>query len=235
MRDALVFSSASQLDFQDVRANVIRIPEVVNRIREAQSIWDTASQQPLDLTNFIASDDSIFLRQIRMKSFATAVVQVGLLDRYLRQFELPEFVVGVINGDSPLRVAVGQAGFLELVTESPALGANPESGMRLVAPGGLPVLSGVQIAEYAIYRRLTSGTYERVPSEAREMEAMLLDLVDRFELNRIVSVGPGNALLGRKFGERTAREVHVLESIDLDPMLAWFWTGQRESRLALAN
>jgi hypothetical protein len=33
----------------------------------------------------------------------------------------------------------------------------------------------------------------------------------------------------------TSRDVQVLESIDLDPMLSWFWTNLKENRLAIAN
>ena len=77
MRDVLVFNGSSNLDFQEIRTNVGRIPEVVARIREAQKIWDTVATQPLDLANFIGSEDISFLGNIKLKSFATAVVQVG--------------------------------------------------------------------------------------------------------------------------------------------------------------
>ena len=128
MRDALVFNGASNLDFQDIRTNVVRIPEVVQRIREAQAIWDKVSATPLDLANFIGSEDEVFLSHIKLKSFATAVVQVGLLDRYLKNHKMPEFVVGAINGDSPMKVAMGQMTFFELVSESLAAnGSRPRT------------------------------------------------------------------------------------------------------------
>jgi hypothetical protein len=230
MRDAVVFNAASILDFHDIRANVIRIPEVVNRIREAQKIWDTVSNQPLDLANFIASDDGVFMSHIRLKSFASAVVQVGLLDRHLRSYKLPEFIIGAINGDSPMKVAMGQQSFVDLVAESPAAGL----ASATPAAGGLPVLSGVQIVEYAVYRR-EAGEYRRVESPEREIERMLVDLVDRFEVNRLIMVGPGNAIVGRKIMDLTHRDIQVLESIDLDPMLSWFWSHLKENRLAIAN
>src|SRR6185312_6535748 len=121
MRDALVFNGASNLDFQDIRTNVIRIPEVVMRIREAQQIWDSLATTSLDLANFIASEDSVFLGHIKLKAFATAVVQVGLLDRYLKSNKLPEYVVGTVNGDSPLLVALGKITFQEMVEQSSAV------------------------------------------------------------------------------------------------------------------
>lgn len=234
MRDALVFNGASNLDFQDIRANVIRIPEVVNRVREAQQIWDTVATKPLDLANFIASEDATFLNDIKMKSFATAVVQVGLLDRYLRNHKLPEYILGAINGDSPMKVAMGKQGFLDLVAESPASGNVPD--VPRVTDGGLPVLTGIGIAEYAVFRRsLHTGEYERLSTDIREAERMIVDLVDHHEVKRLVMVGPGNSVFGRKIVDLTTRDVQVLESIDLDPMLSWFWSHLKENRLAIAN
>lgn len=235
MRDALVFNGASNLDFQDIRANVVRIPEVISRIREAQKIWDTVSSQSLDLANFIGSEDAVFLSQIKLKAFATAVVQIGLLDRYLKTHDLPEYILGAINGDSPMKVAMGLMNFVELVAESPASGSAPEPRLKAVLASELPILSGVQLTEYAIYKRGQDGTFERLPSDVREAEKMVVELVDLHEVNKLVMVGPGNSIFGRRVMDLTARDVQVLESIDMDPMLSWFWSHLKENRLAIAN
>jgi hypothetical protein len=236
MRDALVFNGASNLDFQDIRTNVIRIPEVVVRIREAQAIWDTLGTTPLDLANFIASEDSVFLSHIKLKSFATAVVQVGLLDRYLKTHKLSEFVIGAVNGDSPLQVALGKMTFLEMVAESSAITG---SGTRNATPPAgavdLPILSGVQLVEFGVFRRDENGEYVRERVETREVEKMIVDLVDVHDVRKLVMVGPGNSIFGKKILDLTSRDVQVLESIDLDPMLSWFWSHLRENRLAIAN
>lgn len=237
MRDALIFNGASNLDFHEIRSNVVRIPEVVSRIREAQKLWDKISEAPLDLANFIGSEDSIFLGHIKLKSFATAVVQIGLLDRYLKNFSLPEFVIGAINGDSPMKVAMGMMTFADMVCESPAV-TNLGSRPLKPTPAGafdLPILTGVQLVEYAVYRRNALGTFEAVTSNEKDVEKMVVELVDGFELSKMVMVGPGNAIFGRKMNELTSRDIQVLESIDLDPMLSWFWLNLKESRLAVAN
>lgn len=236
MRDALVFNGASNLDFQDIRTNVIRIPEVVARIREAQRIWDALAATSLDLANFIASEDAVFLGHIKLKSFATAVVQVGLLDRHLKAHKLPEFILGAINGDSPLKVALGQMSFFDMVSESSAL--TGVAARPVPAASGsfeLPILAGVQLVEYAIFRQNSAGDYQRQKSETREVEKMIIDLVDQQEVNKLVIIGPGNSVFGRKMVDLAPRDVQVLESIDLDPMLSWFWSNLKENRLAIAN
>ncbi len=237
MRDALIFNGASNLDFQEIRANVIRIPEVVQRIREAQKIWDSGSQTPLDLANFIGSEDEVFLSHIKLKSFATAVVQVGLLDRYLKSHDMPEFVVGAINGDSPMKVAIGQLTFQELIGQSSALTSTRPRTPTTVAPNALdlPILAGVQLVEYAVYKRGADGIFERQANDTREVERMVVDLVDNQDVNKLVMVGPGSSVSGKKILDLTARDIQVLESIDLDPMLSWFWSNLKENRLAIAN
>lgn len=239
MRDALVFNGASNLDFQEIRSNVIRIPEVIQRIREAQAIWDAQGSSPLDLSTFIAADDSVFLGHIRLKSFATAVVQVGLLDRYLKHHKLPEFVVGASNGDSPLKVAIGKLSFADLVGTSPSV-TNQATRVLKAVPGAqlpgldLPVLAGIQLVEYAIFQKSNEG-FAQVQSDAKEVEKMVVELVENHEVERLIMVGPGHSIFGRKMRELTDRDVQVMESIDLDPMLSWFWSNLKEDRLAVAN
>lgn len=236
MRDALVFNGASNLDFQEIRTNVIRIPEVVARIREAQSIWDNLSTQPLDLAIFIGSEDSVFLGNIKLKNFATAVVQVGLLDRFLKNHNLPEYLMGAVNGDSALMVALGQKTFFDMVSESPALGnRSPRTTMNVIQGGlELPILSGVQIAEYGVFRRGADGEFKRLEQDTREVERMLVNMVETHEVRRLVMVGPGQTVSGQKLLDLTAHDVSVQESIDMDPMLSWFWGQMKDSRLAIA-
>ena len=238
MRDVLIFNGASNLEFQEIRTSVIRIPEVVARIREAQSLWDQIADTELDLINFIGSEDGTFLGHIRLKSFASAVVQIGLLDRYLKNARLPEFVVGAINGDSPMQVAVGKMTFAELVGLSPA---TSNFATRTVSPSvnsnsfDLPVLTGVELVEYAAFRRNAAGEFMPLLSSERDFEKMIVELIESYDVSRLISVGPGHSVFGRRMAELTSRDVQVLESIDLDPMLSWFWTHMKESRLAVAN
>jgi len=236
MRDALVFNGASNLDFQDIRSNVIRIPEVIQRIRQAQAIWDEQSGSALDLATFIASEDNVFLGHIRLKSFATAVVQVGLLDRYLRNHKLPEFVIGASNGDSPLKVATGQMTFEEMIATSPSVTNVAARTLKPATGGGLelPVLTGIQLVEYAAMQKCEDG-FRVVPSESRDLEKMVVELVENHDVERLIMVGPGHSIFGRKMRELTERDVQVMESIDLDPMLAWFWSNMKDTRLAVAN
>ncbi|MCB0362641.1 MAG: hypothetical protein KDD35_07960, partial [Bdellovibrionales bacterium] len=121
MAEAVVFQGLDALDYGGIRANVVRIPEVASRLLEAQEYWDKGGGRDFDLFNFVSSDDQTFLSNIRKKSLASAVVQLGLYDRYLRHHPVPQIFVGNSNGDPALLVVAGVWNFQELVTKSQAL------------------------------------------------------------------------------------------------------------------
>jgi hypothetical protein len=234
MRDAVVFNSANFLGFQDIRANVIRIPQVISRIREAQLIWDRLSHESLDLLSFLISDDVVFLSHIKRKQLLTAIVQVGLWDRYLASNARPEYVVGVVNGDSPLKVALNQQTFFDMVAESPALNSMALIPSLKLMSTDLPVLAGVQLEEHGMFVRQSNDTYERVASELRDVEKMILSLVQTKDLSKVTVVGPGHYNWSQRVDLTSPLE--TCESIESDPMLAWFWPQVSGDRvIAAAN
>lgn len=235
MKDAVVFNGIHSLDFNDIRGNVMRIPEVVNRIRQAQEIWDRQSPLALDIANFIGSEDRVFLSNLRLKSLAAAIVQAALFDRYMRLAKAPLLLVGPTNDDSAMKVAAKILSFEEMVLSSPAL-----TGLRIptptigVAKEGLPVLSGMALTEYGAY--IAKGdTYEVVQSGMMDFAKMVTELSATYGVERFVNVGPGNVLMARKSLPMDFEEVQILESIDLDPLLSWFWAGMRDVKQAVAQ
>jgi hypothetical protein len=225
MRGALIFNGTSALEFQDIRNNVIRIPEVIHSIREAQGIWDALNPSPFDLGNFITSEDQVFLSQIKLKNFATAVIQVGLLRRYLRHNELPEYIVGTVNGDSPLRVALKQISFVEMVAESEAM---PKERLTIVS-NDAPLLAGVRLDEYVVYQKTGEDRYKKIDFETRDVKKMVEGLMASQEVSKLTFIGPGTWNTNLP----AAAEVH--ESIELDPSLGWFWAALKENKFAVAN
>jgi len=223
---ALIFNGSNALEFQEIRTNVIRIPEVIHSIREAQSIWDALNTTPFDLANFIGSEDQVFLSQIKLKNFATAVVQVGLLRRYLRTQELPEYVIGTVNGDSPLKVALKQISFVEMVAESEAL---PKERLQIVKNDG-SLLAGVRLEEYVVYQKTSDDKYKRLEFETRDVRKMVEGLIAEQDVKQLVFVRPGT------WNTQLPLSAEITESIDLDPALSWFWGNLREAgKLAVAN
>jgi hypothetical protein len=230
MFDALVFSTVNALEFSEIRRNVIRIPEVMHRVRDTQTIWDQVCDRTLDLANFIGSDDQGFLGNLRLKNLATAVIQLGLLDRLMKTTELPEWLMGLSNGDAPLRVASRQETFEELVRGSQALSAiRPQS---LPGLGGLPILAGVSLAEFSVLKKDETGFRPALEHEMDLRKAMKT-LIDGANAKRIVVVGPGHSHVQMMAREVGGKQIEVIDSVSLDPVLFWFYTEPTE-RPALA-
>jgi hypothetical protein len=231
MVEAIVFNGINSLDFQDVRSNVTRIPEVIARIRHAQNIWDEKQTAHFDLLNFICAEDKGFFNNIHLKSLASAVVHVGLYDRYLRFYKTPDFFVGNFNGDSALKVACGLMTFEELV-EASAKALNPDTTLRwtLVKENSAePVLAGISLTEYAAFRKRSDGTFERLELPRVDVRKIVHSLIEENGLKKVINIGPGNTMISRTTDDLILEDVQILESIDLDPMLNWFWTGLRDA------
>ena len=114
MGDAVIFNSSSQLEFQEVRMNVSRIPEVIARVREAQDAWERTVGG--DLASFLLSEDERFASGPRRRQVAVGVVQIALFDHYHRSHGLPEYLAGPTNG--PIGIVLGMRTLAEFITET---------------------------------------------------------------------------------------------------------------------
>jgi hypothetical protein len=150
---AVLFSGRNGLDFYELRLAIVRIPEVTVRLKEAQNIIDgmyaelrlnltentdidsknqSAVQNQLaarelpavpDLISFVTSDDQYFFRNINLKTLVAAIVQIALVDRYLKAHGCPVYMAGPSKGESALAVVCGEIDFRSLVQNSAAFGA----------------------------------------------------------------------------------------------------------------
>ncbi|MEO0337102.1 MAG: hypothetical protein AAF202_11950, partial [Pseudomonadota bacterium] len=192
---------------------------------------------------FIVSDDKTFLSHIRYKSLAACIVQVGLFDRYLRYNKSPQFMVGNINGDSALQVACGVISFESMIKRSAAFADStveekPQEVISLQA-GSEPVLSGFSLTEYAVFTHIqpedrveSEPPYAKIEIDQMGVTKIVHKLVDEHSLNQVVNIGPGNLLVSRTGEDLILDQLAILESIDLDPMLSWFWPELKQATVA---
>lgn len=231
MNDVVVFNGIHSLDFTEVRNQVLRIPEVAQKIREAQKVWDRISPMSVDFANFIGSDDKTFQGHIRLKSLTTTIVQVGLFERHLKSTKAPKWLMGSLSSDAAVKVAAKIMTFEELILKSPAL-----SGLTNVTPidqkGGLPILSGMALTEYGVLESSDQGEYQVKIQGAMDFAKMILQFLAAQNVSRFVNIGPGSGLLSRQLLPPDYEEIQILESIDVDPMLNWFWPALREFKCA---
>jgi hypothetical protein len=242
-KNAVVFSGRNGLDFMELRAGILRIPDVTIRIREAQAILDGMDMPKMDLMGTIAGDDEHFFRNIKLKSLASAIVQVGLFDRYQKSQRKPEFLVGNSNGDSAMMVSAGLMSFRDMVERSQALDTlRPQSTEKVIALHPIeatPLLSGLSLTEYQALRTQTDDTgavhYAPVQAGTMELKKIVSALYQDHEVTRFVSIGPASALRGSDYRALGGGNIESLDSIELDPMLGWFWSNVRPQASALAQ
>ena len=235
MKNAVVFGGQNSLDFSEVRASVVRIPEVSLKIEQAQQQWDACCRQGFSFHHFLTSEDNVFFNSINLKSLSLAVVQLGLVDRYIRLFGHPRYVVGNVENDSAVKVVTGHHTLASLIAESTACGlARPLSPLKVAASSDI-VLNGRSLPKYQAYRLIYEPSEENgtvVKSEElfdpeMNLAKILQKLVDEESVKKIINVGPGHLHKSDLFSSYESRDLQVLESIDIDPMLGWFWQGLR--------
>ena len=253
-KSVAVFAGRNGLDFWDVRLGVLRIPEVLGRLREAQRVLDeTPDIAKVDLFCYVASGDEYFQRNIKLKSLAASIVQVALYDRFAKLGRRPHFMLGVSNSDPAMMVCAGARTFDSMVRESPALDTlrlateRPIEIVRAAAEAA-PVLSGISLVEYeALEAQPLEGAPEGsgqiawmpIASGFMDFKKIAAKLQEEHEATQFISIGPANTLLG--CGQRppttgvSGLDLTVLDSIEMDPMLGWFWRDVRGQALALAQ
>jgi hypothetical protein len=166
-----------------------------------------------------------------------------LFDRYLRYHKRPSFMIGNINGDSALQVACGVISFESMTKKSAAFADNtledkPCEVVSLQA-GSEPVLSGFSLTEYAVFGQIEPSElaegeppFAKIEVDQMGVSKIVHKLVDEHMLGQIVNIGPGNLLISRTGEDLILDQLAILESIDLDPMLSWFWPELKQSNVA---
>lgn len=239
----IVFSGRNGLDFNELRTSILRIPEVTIRIRQAQAILDTLDLPKVDFFNVISADDDHFFRNIKLKSLAAAVVQIGLFDRYVKNQRRPDFMVGNSNGDSAMLVCAGLQTFEDMVRGSQAVDTlkpqnvipmSPSEGLVLVAP---PLLAGLSLTEFRALEATQTETglsYQVTGDGAMDIKKIVGALHTERGVERFINIGPAAAIRGSEY-KAISEDIESLDSIDLDPMLGWFWRGVRTGTQAIAQ
>ncbi len=225
---AFVFVGSVGLDRAEVRGHVLRIPEVSLRMRKAQEILDAQEGARFDLFLTMNSDDATFLRYPRFKSLAAAIVQVGLADRAAKGLELqPSLLIGPDQADSALHVVTASQTFEELVRQSP-FATNLNEAQRPVlqlttALTSVPLVAGLSPISYKSLQ-LQEGRWITFHTGALVLRDFIQALSDELRLKTIVLFGPGGTS-SLNLADGLTERTQVLDSIELDPQLSWFWSA----------
>ena len=212
---AVVFAGGNSLDRLTVRLNVVRIPVVSIRLREAQSVIEAKGISGFDLTAHMTSDDSVFLRNPKLKALCASIVQVGLFDRVKKSGTAVDLFVGVKAQDSAMKVASGKVDLKTLVSESAAFQVEENT----VAVISAPLLSSVAATQMEV----VAADGSEIAFGTTSAKEVLMALASQKGVTNFLNIGPV-PLISMSEQEAILGADAVEESIERDPLLSWFWS-----------
>ena len=235
MRSAVLLANTGVLDFLELRTSIIRIPEVLAKLKEAQTFIDRAQAQAPDLIQFVTSDDAVFWSRSRYREIAVGVVQLGLYERYQKRFGAADFVLAGDSECNPVQVLSGRMRLGEYVIH---LAMREEQRLPLDATQAPALAKGISMPDFQLYQwneEATPNFQMQDGGKKRALSEQLMRIRDEFGVQRFVNIGHGQSISGSALNELVDKELHIMESIDLDPMLSWFWDIDSPYCYQLAN
>lgn len=229
MKSVVVFAGRNGVDFSEVRTSVLRIPEVSIKIRQAQKAIDQMGLEQIDLLAIANSDDSVLNKNSSVKIILSSLVQLALFERSLRSQRKPSYLMASTLEPSVLDLIKGESitTFVQKALASQAQELNQEevsaNVIQLNAVAAEPAehmtVVEVNIAE--------NGTLKSVNEVLKGSEAKKLftELIEKMNVTKFVNIGPANALASSN--DEALESVTVIDSIEADPILNWFWQGLR--------
>ncbi len=202
----IILGQSSFMDFEFLRQNVIRIPEVIDIIRQAQSYWDgLLGVKSLVLSNCFYRSDDFFQIHPEFKNLLNDLVQFALYNRLKNQNKIStEYVLSDVNNTRVHLLVLNLQSLKEFVLKHPAIRSfnkEPKSFRSLHAIHSVP--------KFTLFRPTDCG----IKSVKSSFEvADLLQEIESLD-NEMMSLNIG---IGQKFNYS---KTMVYDSILLDEML----------------
>lgn len=119
----VILGQSSLMDFGFLRENVIRIPEVIDVLHQAQTIWDSLrGVKSLVLSNCFYRPDDFFQIHPEFKDFLNDLVQYALFNRLKNQNEHNvKYVLSSVNTTKAHLLILNLQSLKEFVLKHPAV------------------------------------------------------------------------------------------------------------------
>lgn len=221
METAILLGDVSVLDRIQLREAVLRIPEVSLRIKEIQRWIDKNTTCSLDLFTSMHNDDMTYLRSGVVRGLCVTAVQIGLYDRYTRRSGSPKFVIGIRGTLQFLRYIAGNITLDDLLIPLFATLSSlkvESSASAMFAPQTRAAYDIVKLKNES-----QQSEFSFIDTSVQTSEELITYLVDENDIGRLVNIGPGEKMVSPHTIDPCYERVQVLESIETDPQLSWFW------------
>ena len=214
----LLFAGRRGLDDFSMRSSIVRVPEVSQRLKRAQSIFDQTGK-PVDLFAFAQASDTEYANLPNLRVLLASIVQIGLYDRYIKFRNPPTFMVGKTNGSSALDVCTQKITFDEFITSSDFFLeiTNVED-----IDSSKTTLTGLRLEEYGAVI-LKDGTYTPFQSNSKDCYSIIQELGSESIISQYIHIGPCFDFRQPELEKNGMSYLSIMNSIDTDPMLSSFW------------
>lgn len=226
MKSVVVFAGRNGVDFSEVRTSVLRIPEVSIKIRQAQKAIDQMGLEQIDLLAIANSEDSVLNKNSSVKIILSSLVQLALFERSLRSQRKPSYLMASTGEPNVLDLIKGEsiASFIQKALANEAKENSQDDSSANVIQLNPEAAEDMSVVEVIIAE---NGTLKSVNEVLKGSEAKKLftELIEKMNVTKFVNIGPANALASSN--DETLESVTVIDSIEADPILNWFWQGLR--------
>jgi len=222
---AILFSRMSTLDKLQNRLSVVRIPEVISRIKETQRLLDSMGFN-IELINYMISEDETFNGNKELKKLMVSVSLIGLYERHCRSNPKPEFFIAPSFPESPVNFCLGRISFEELVGDSSLVRMRkvldfPKTSSDLDnLDFNEDILRSFNLDKFEAYGSLNGSM--RSLAESQDPEKLIIKLIKKYGAKQFVNIGLDGLLLDPQKHPFHVEDIQILDSIEIDPMLSWF-------------
>ncbi|MBN8540291.1 MAG: hypothetical protein J0L82_07890 [Deltaproteobacteria bacterium] len=198
------------------------------------------SQRPPEVLIGSSNGDSALLVCAGQMTFESMVLQSAAIQTLKPRLQIVQASGAPATGD--LKLGAGQVGLpfsssmnLPIPGMQVPLAPLPVSVIQqeqlAQVDSGLPSLAGLSLTEYRAFMKSEDGTMVELGQPVMDLKKLVSEVVEHQGVTRYINLGPGTAIPANEYeqiAESTgADEVTIIDSIDLDPMLNWFWKQMR--------
>jgi hypothetical protein len=230
---AILFSGLSMMDQSSVRESLIRIPEVLSRIKTAQKTIDQLTHSSIELVNCMLDDDQTFIENCKVRRVLVNLVQLGLYDRHVKGNEKPKYFVGSLSNLSAIEHCLGFSYIDEFVRSVWFQDlANDEGEGTPLSDSKYQDIQVVQMmnrrpTQFYIYEfnqlSLEMSESKKI-DEADSADKLIVRLIKKHDVKQIVNLGPADLMLDPIMNPFHLEDIHIYNTIEIDPMLNWFYS-----------
>lgn len=233
---AVLFGKLNCIDKPEVRRSLIRIPEVIHHIQRAQKILEEMNLVHVELINAMVSDQ-VLERDVR--NILVSAVHLGLFSRYVRFNGPPDFFSCLTYPEAPVAVCLGRSTFENLILESNLIRRQSLQFPTKVTSSDILsfdpfIFSHVNFEKYGVYHLNGYGN-KKLVFESQSAEKIVEKLVKKYGVSEFINISADDLMLAPNSTSVDRATIQISNSIDLDPMLGWFWGSISEVKLAVCE